>query len=217
MLQNRIRELRKSRGLTLKALADKIGDGAHLSTIQKIEKGTMALSGAWMQKLAGALDVSLSEIFEDMGRLRPGDQPVPLVYLSKRVKPEDAKIGEFINVNIYGEGVFAVDKQEFTGFGKTTQFRSFVCIDTNSKLLFEGWPFAYYADDSRPFLGVYKSDPPRFAPYPNCETNLEFYFGVYDIVVIGEVRWEVSTMWRPPEQDLPEALKRAFDDISENG
>ncbi|WP_083672093.1 helix-turn-helix domain-containing protein [Sphingomonas montana] len=215
MLQNRVRELRKLRGMTLKALADKIGDGAHLSTIQKIEKGRMALSAVWMQKLATALEVPLSEIFEDTGNSRPGDQKIPLVYLSKRAKLEDAWIGDLINVNIYGEDVYAVEKDMFFGFIKTTLFRSFVCIDASSKLLFEDWPYAYYADDSWPFLGVYKSDPPRFEPYPGCEHSLNLYFGVSDISVIGEVRWEVSTMWRPPERDLPEVLKREVDNLAD--
>jgi repressor LexA len=60
--QNRIREIRKQKGFTLERLAHAVCPDVALTTISKLESGTMALSLDWIKKIAVALDVSPFEI-----------------------------------------------------------------------------------------------------------------------------------------------------------
>lgn len=57
---NRIAEIRKARGLTQQALAEKVG--RHWITISKLERGEMQMTGQWMTTLAEALDVQEADL-----------------------------------------------------------------------------------------------------------------------------------------------------------
>jgi transcriptional regulator with XRE-family HTH domain len=60
---NRIAEIRKARKLTQQELADQLG--VHWVTISKLERGIMQMTGGWADRLAKALGVSTTEIWED--------------------------------------------------------------------------------------------------------------------------------------------------------
>lgn len=65
MFKNRVREIRKKRGLTLNELAEKTG--MTYSAIQKIDAGTVDLDTKWMRKLAVVLEVEPWELLpQDM-------------------------------------------------------------------------------------------------------------------------------------------------------
>ena len=59
-MKNRIAILRKERGLTLAALAAMAGTTK--AQIQKLERGDRRLSLEWMERLAHAMDVKMSEL-----------------------------------------------------------------------------------------------------------------------------------------------------------
>jgi transcriptional regulator with XRE-family HTH domain len=59
-MRTRIRELRKLRGLTLKELADKIATTPQ--TVQRLETANMTVSTAWLERIAGALNVEPAEL-----------------------------------------------------------------------------------------------------------------------------------------------------------
>ncbi|MBQ2886378.1 MAG: helix-turn-helix transcriptional regulator [Alphaproteobacteria bacterium] len=62
-MTNRIKEIRKEKGLTQAQLAEKIG--VFQSVVQKVEAGTTDLNLHWMKKLSKALDVSPLELLPD--------------------------------------------------------------------------------------------------------------------------------------------------------
>lgn len=62
-MTNRIKEIRKEKGLTQAQLAEKLG--VFQSVIQKVESGTVDLDLTWMKKLSKALDVSPLELLPD--------------------------------------------------------------------------------------------------------------------------------------------------------
>ena len=62
-MRNRIRELRKARGLTMAELGDAAGTEA--PTINKLEKGQMRLTDVWMQRIAKALGVQVAELITE--------------------------------------------------------------------------------------------------------------------------------------------------------
>ena len=68
MSENRIRELRKQRGVTLEALAARVGlDHSHLS---RIERGERKLSTDQARAIASALNATTSEL---LGEPTPGE------------------------------------------------------------------------------------------------------------------------------------------------
>lgn len=60
MIQSRIREIRKARGLTLQQVAERIGTTAQ--TIGRLETGMRTLSIDWVERIAGALEADPSEL-----------------------------------------------------------------------------------------------------------------------------------------------------------
>lgn len=62
-MENRIRELRALRGLTMAQLAEAAGTDA--STINKLEKGKTKLADHWKRRIAPALDVQPFELMPD--------------------------------------------------------------------------------------------------------------------------------------------------------
>jgi len=62
VMQTRIRQMRKTRGLTLQQLAERINTTAQ--TIQRLETGNMTVSIDWLEKLSHALDMHPSDLLE---------------------------------------------------------------------------------------------------------------------------------------------------------
>ncbi|GEQ99394.1 hypothetical protein JCM17845_00180 [Iodidimonas gelatinilytica] len=64
MLHARLREIRKSKGLTLQDVADRVKpDGTTAQTIGRLETGVRTLTIDWIDKIAGALDVEPADLF----------------------------------------------------------------------------------------------------------------------------------------------------------
>lgn len=61
-MKNRIAELRKARGLTLQALADRIG--ASNQQVSHLEKGRRGLTVDWVERIAAALDCHPFDLLE---------------------------------------------------------------------------------------------------------------------------------------------------------
>ena len=68
-IAQRVRELRKARGYTLDALAE--ASGVSRSMISLIERGQSSPTAAVLDKLAGALSVTLATLFSDEPRSAP--------------------------------------------------------------------------------------------------------------------------------------------------
>jgi transcriptional regulator with XRE-family HTH domain len=60
---NRIKKLRKEKGLTLEQLGSLMGTTG--ATVQRLESSNRKLSEKWMHRLKDALDVSISELLEE--------------------------------------------------------------------------------------------------------------------------------------------------------
>ena len=64
-MSNRIREIRKERGYSLKELAQRVGQNTSFGTTAKLERGDMKLSYDWMLKISSALTVEPAELISD--------------------------------------------------------------------------------------------------------------------------------------------------------
>lgn len=61
-MANMIREVRKSKGVTLEALAEKLD--SYPMTIQRFESGTRNVSLKWLERIADALGVKVSDLVD---------------------------------------------------------------------------------------------------------------------------------------------------------
>ena len=62
-MQNRIKELRKARGLTLQQLAEQVGSSNQ--QISQLETGRRRLNLDWLERLSSALDCQPLELVDD--------------------------------------------------------------------------------------------------------------------------------------------------------
>lgn len=72
MIQSRIREIRKHKGMTLQQVAERTGTTAQ--TIGRLETGMRTLSLGWVQRIAEALDTDAAELLTipDRGDIEVG-------------------------------------------------------------------------------------------------------------------------------------------------
>jgi transcriptional regulator with XRE-family HTH domain len=75
LIAGRVLALREARGLSLTALAER--SGVSRSNISLIERGESSATATVLDKLAGALNVTLSSLFE-AGDAAPAEPPSPL-------------------------------------------------------------------------------------------------------------------------------------------
>lgn len=97
-MRNRIRELRKSKGITLEKMGELVGASAQ--HIHSMETGKRAINQHWMERIAEALGCSPAEVMgwgdgmsEDQGRdlsppAQPGYGPVPVYHAAMGGKGE---------------------------------------------------------------------------------------------------------------------------------
>jgi transcriptional regulator with XRE-family HTH domain len=102
---NRIRDIRKSKGLTLAELAEACDPPTTPQTIGRLETGMRNLSLKWMDRIAAALEVDTEMI------VRSEDTPAPMVIAQLRAsgpealaKPREA----MLPADIAGEGTLTV-------------------------------------------------------------------------------------------------------------
>jgi len=76
---NRIKELREARGMSMQDLANAIVPSTTSSQINKLEKGMVQLTEAWIIKLATALSVSPIEIVPKFGEISSRMLPISCV------------------------------------------------------------------------------------------------------------------------------------------
>ena len=96
----RIRQIRQNAGLTQEALAEKVG--VTFQQIQKYESGATKLNTEKLQKVAEALTVPVSALFEDEGTAGPllSSQERKLLEMYREVK--DQKLRESLLVILAG-------------------------------------------------------------------------------------------------------------------
>lgn len=94
---NRIREIRKEKGLTQQQLAEKLG--CLQSVVQKVESGTVDLDLKWMRRLSEALEVSPLEFLPDEFITR--DEIDILQTVRKKTNYQDSQIQEKDKKNLY--------------------------------------------------------------------------------------------------------------------
>jgi transcriptional regulator with XRE-family HTH domain len=191
---SRLREIRQSYGLTIKQLAERMGDGVHFTTISKLERGTMTLTYDWAKKIASTLPISPMELISENYK-RTGYNSVPL-YSYYSWTPEKGVVGAeqlgWIPSMSGGQSSFAL------GFFPHDEIRDQETplnsvIDPERRALQEGVLYAIYPDDNfRTMIATFRLDPPRLSV---DGTRHEFILGEKSVVVIGQVVFQCRSFW----------------------
>lgn len=189
-----IRKLRQESGYTLKEFASEIPGTPHFTTVSKLEKGQIPVTGDWIERIATALGVSPLAI--TIGQDFEGYEPrrVPLY------GPESVDFnGGFFHPptgwapavkNVPGSFAVSVWSPEGgPGFGDWQ-----MVVDPNERELRPGKLFAIKAADNvrmpgwnygNVFAASYYPDPPQLIRWPDCEPFAvgEFPFRVLGLII----------------------------------
>lgn len=82
---NRVREIRKLRKISIQELADKLGEP--YSSVQKIDAGTVDLDTNWMSRLSKVLNVEPYEL-------------LPLEWQPKQITPQERMLLDMIKKTV---------------------------------------------------------------------------------------------------------------------
>lgn len=188
-MENRIREFRKNRGLTLEQLAEKVG--TTFAQIQKLEKGERRLTHEWMQRIAKAL----------------GCQPQDLIAENTNIinVPVGGKVAggkwiEAVNDNSEKTIPFRYSKKnadlialevEGQSMNKYAPDGHYIIVDRSIKDSQDGARVVARWDDSVTFK-VYRSDPVRLEPDSTEKHDIIFPNGEVHILghAVGTVKYD---------------------------
>ena len=92
MFKNRVREIRKLKGMTLNDLAEKTG--MTYSACQKIDAGTVDLDTQWMTKLADAFNVEPWELLPKEMQPNITPEEAEVLRAIRRAKEVTSKVPE---------------------------------------------------------------------------------------------------------------------------
>ena len=97
ILGKRIRNYRTAMGLSQEKLAEL--SGCHPTYIGQIERGEKNATIESIEKIATALNISLSKLFEELGAKEDGAQNIPLEcyeFVSEKTKEEQKQIYQIL-------------------------------------------------------------------------------------------------------------------------
>jgi transcriptional regulator with XRE-family HTH domain len=191
----RLRLHRKASGLTIKALAAKVG-GVHFTTVSKLETSQMEMSYAWAEKLANALGVSVFEILSNdysAGSIRA----VPAVDRTFRVKEGVLNFGESLGwspTTVGGPRSFAtriLGLRDDPPHLKEVSWS--LVIDPDERDLIHGDVYAVQRSRGSPLFGTYYADRATFV---NLEDDDDLIIGREPFEVVGLVVFQSRALIR---------------------
>lgn len=168
------RAIRTRMNMSLKDVADRIGDGTHFTTVAKLERGKMQFTYEWAREFARALGVPANAFYMPYD-IRNGPKKVP-AYTS---------VVDIINREFEAPSHFeaCMSKQAnlvaLTFSGAPDIVSELVMhtaiIDPDKTRLHDGGVYILKTPDHEDGLvAVYRSrsGPPRFAPWPNVSPEI---------------------------------------------
>lgn len=180
--ENRLRELRIERNLTMEALGARAGqimrgEDLSISTVQKLEGRIMAFTIDYLIAFAQALGVAPGELIEEGAS---GARYVRLVgdIAAGRWKEAVERYDKLIPVpdGIGGPNAFAL-RPVGDSMNKIVGDDGFIVVDPDQRDLLDGRPFAISNGEGETTFKLYRSSPPRLEP---CSTNPE-----HESIVVG--------------------------------
>jgi repressor LexA len=188
--ENRVRRLRKERGLTLEQLGDMVG--VHFTTIAKIERSQRRLSGALLHNLAQALAVDPSELVENV----PQSVPVRLVPVVGKIAAGNWKEAVrdpdgFVPAPVRGGFCFAL-RPDGDSMNLVVGTDAVVIVDPEQLDLLDGRLYALANGEGETTFKRFRADPPRLEPVSSNPEHKVIPLGREAFTVIGRIIWQGS-------------------------
>lgn len=191
----RIREIRKSRGLSMKQLAASMEGNVHFTTIAKIETGKMRISMDWLRRISQALDVTPFEIvWDEMSK--DNVRAVPL-FAARPWPPASSASGEWIPLG-HSPTMIGSDKSFSVAMnGPPDNFSDdplyHVVIDPERPQLLNNHPYAFVSNGVVR-LGIYRDSPSRFEQWLSDRPGV-MLVGTEPFEMLGRIVWTSRDMF----------------------
>lgn len=185
--QNRIRELRTLKGMSLEALGLALDPPVSHSTIAKLESRAMALSLDYIQQIAEVLEVSPAELIGDQ---IAGVRYAPLVGTIAAGQWEQAVMEstDFLPVPLRAGGPRAFALRICgDSIDQVVPDGGYALIDPDQLDLIPGKIFAVMNGDHETTVKKYVASPPSLVPMSNNPQHKPILIGRSPFVVIGRV------------------------------
>jgi repressor LexA len=184
---NRIRELRKSAGLSQEELGGRMRSELTSSTVAKLEKGRLRLSLEYAQEIADVLGVSFLEV---LGMDEVGVRVVPLIGEIAAGNWRDAvqltEETQVIPADLRGKDLFAL-RPRGDSMDRVVQCGGFIVVDPGQTELVDGKYYAVMNDEGETTFKQFSQNPLELRP---CSTNPAYQpipVGSQAFTVIGRV------------------------------
>ncbi len=182
---SRLKALRQKSKLSLRALAAKLGEDVHFTTIAKLETGRMRLTEAWANRLASALDAHPAEMLAEEGSVGAA-RKIP-VYDAEDITFAD---GTLSLPDMAGE--ILATRGSTKSFALRIEFRmhlpnvrGFVQIDPNLTAVEIGKTYLLWHDNDL-IIAPFLDGPARFEPWISKEDAPDLLVGASHFTVLGQ-------------------------------
>jgi len=180
-MSNRIREIRKERGYSLKELAQRVGQNTSFGTIAKLERGDMKLSYDWMLKISAALTVEPAELISD----NVEDQDFIKLSIFDGDTTEDTRFDNAIKPHAY---CHIVPVGLLHGLEALLAPLMEQCVlDTDEGPMVSGGLYLL-RDQAGAYHGrIFRENPPRFEPYGMPKGAKTYFVGPRQPEILGRI------------------------------
>lgn len=184
-LSNRIRALRKERGISQVELVELLGGDVPQATVSKLESGRMTLSHAWITRFAAALNVTPAEIIADFPlRLVPIVGDIAAGSFSEAIENVEGQLP--IPPQIGGPHCIALRTQG-DSINRIANDGDYLVVDLDDRALQHGRLYAFMNGDGEASVKRYCVDPPRLMPDSTNPAHQPLVVGESPFVVLGRV------------------------------
>lgn len=196
---NRIRLIRKKRGLSMEELGAAIQPEVTLTTVAKLETGQMGLTLDYINEIARVLDVTPAELIgdDDAPALAPGMRMMPVLgeIAAGNWAEEIGITDDFVPVPAYvgGPRAFAL-RPNGTSMDKIVAHGGILVIDPDQVELIDGKPYAVRNGHGEATCKMFRASPPRLEPCSSDPTHSPIMIGSEPFVTIGRVTFAMSPL-----------------------
>lgn len=183
---NRIRELRKAKGLSQEDVIERMGGIIQPSALSKLEKSQMGLTLGYMIEIAKALGVPHEALVREMpptrilpilGTIAAGDWR-EMIEDPQGWLPMPADVGGINAFVLYPQG---------DSMDKVIDDNGFIVVDPDQLDLIDGKYYTVRNADGEATFKQYRSDPPRLEPCSTNPSHTTIAIGREPFTVIGRV------------------------------
>lgn len=189
---NRIREVRKQRGMTMQELGEKAG--MHYTTVAKIERSQRGLKLNYLAAIAAALGVKPIDLIGGA----PDVMPIRMVPLVGKIaagnwsEAIEDPIGT-VPAPVGGPNAFAL-RPDGDSMDLIVGPDSYIVVDPDEFELRDGKVYAMKNGDGETTFKRFRAEPPRLEPCSSNPEHKPIPFGREPLTTIGRVVWQGSEL-----------------------